>query len=677
MSFSKRPGKNTPQCYTKPLDSLKNWNNRFFWVDERVFPTAVAWRTSAPKDSMPLEGTYSVEDVAILNARRTPIQKQPETLLCLVGLSRRYFLGDDVYPIFLHDDGREMDLFNLISAPNPAVIKTGTRPRTAHEVPLLTVIVSRQIDMDEPVTTSESSGAPSTIERSPLDFSNENPSEKINEGDGAEDQGPEIMASIVPPVRPSSTMGAAPNIVEDKETAADAPFVSKRRRKRNSMLTPRGRSSKGATAAGGPEPDPTSPTMVVSPGSIYQPEWGVTNGCRLDTPSSCQELVDHLAPPGYFSELRHLPNEDFLGQFNMTLARQVAMGSQLRLRFEQEAKLLRKSVAQVARRDQRIQAMEGEKKNLETLLEAEADMRKAAEAKNAELVKEMESLRAQFTELQVSRDGLSHQVSTLQAQVTGEEKIKAAFEEFKKYEDERVSARCAEMDSRLDALSIDFDEELYPHMLTAIAGRRWVIGHGLRLAVLKCAESLELRQTFANVVSAGITKGFCDGLKYGVEQGEAKLDLAMVEGYDPEAEGKFIATMQALKDLKYPLIDELEKLRDAPMDVLMASLYLESDTGGDAPQWIRDLRPSSSQLKIPVYPEKKKKCRIVCRTHGVGSAHHARSDGVPVSVPTAVPQGLAILLADAATQTDVPEEESSPKLTRSKSLPSMYNLDWL
>ncbi|GKA78505.1 gypsy type transposase [Tanacetum coccineum] len=34
----------------------------------------------------------------------------------------------------------------------------------------------------------------------------------------------------------------------------------------------------------------------------------------------------------------------------------------------------------------------------------------------------------------------------------------------------------------------------------------------------------------------------------------------------------------------------------------MASLHLESDTGEDAPQWIRDLRPSSSQLTIPVYP---------------------------------------------------------------------------
>ncbi|GJU93406.1 hypothetical protein Tco_1318162 [Tanacetum coccineum] len=470
------------------------------------------------------------------------------------------------------------------------------------------------------------------------------------------------MASVVPHAEPLLTMRAAPNIVEEEETAANAPLVSKRRRKRAneetnvntsrkvlrkdfdvshptqstiggkylafirlgaSSIVPApasqetlagtinpdpisfvkpssvpeqdiAQSSKIATAAGGPEPDPTSPTIVMSPGGIYQPEWGVTNGCRLDTPSSCQELVDHLAPPGYFSELRHLPNEEFLGQFNITLARQVAMGSQLRLRFEQEAKLLRKSITQVARRDQKIQAMKGEKKNLETLLEAEADMRKDAEAKNAELV-------------------------------TGEEKIKAAFEEFKKYEDEQVSARCAETDSRLDALSIDFDEELYPHMLTAIVGRRW--------------------------------------------------------------------------DLKYPFIDEMEKLRDAPMDVLMTSLYLESDTRADAPQWICDLRPSLLQLKIPVYPkvrdpqdpwavkeemlledaiagnvsraEKKKKYRIVCRTYGVGSAHHARSDGVPVSVPTAVPQGLAILLVDAATQTDVSNEESSPKITRSKSLPSM------
>ncbi|GKC50858.1 hypothetical protein Tco_1073603, partial [Tanacetum coccineum] len=74
--------------------------------------------------------------------------------------------------------------------------------------------------------------------------------------------------------------------------------------------------------------------------------------------------------------------------------------------------------------------------------------------------------------------------------------------------------------------------------------------------------------------------------------------------------------------------------------------------------------------------EKKKKCRVVCHTYEIGSAHHARSDDIPVSVPTVAPQGLAILLVDAATQTKISKDKASPRLLRSKSLPPMYNLDW-
>nr|GFD34529.1 hypothetical protein [Tanacetum cinerariifolium] len=63
------------------------------------------------------------------------------------------------------------------------------------------------------------------------------------------------------------------------------------------------------------------------------------------------------------------------------------------LRFEQEAKLLKKSVAQVARREKRIQDQELEIKNLEVLLETEAEMKRAVEGKNAELVRELEDIR--------------------------------------------------------------------------------------------------------------------------------------------------------------------------------------------------------------------------------------------------------------------------------------------
>ncbi|GJV87940.1 hypothetical protein Tco_1531878 [Tanacetum coccineum] len=108
-------------------------------VDEKIFPTIVDWRRNAPKDGMPAVNSYSAADVKVLNTHRTPILKQPEALLCLVGLSRRYFLGDDIYPTFFYDDDRDMDLFNLISAPKIPP-RGGTEDRVqdevAYEIPL-------------------------------------------------------------------------------------------------------------------------------------------------------------------------------------------------------------------------------------------------------------------------------------------------------------------------------------------------------------------------------------------------------------------------------------------------------------------------------------------------------------------------------------------------------------
>nr|GEU66132.1 hypothetical protein [Tanacetum cinerariifolium] len=449
---------------------------------------------------MPAAGTYSVEAVRALDTHRTPIQKQPEMLLCLVGLSRIYYLGDEVYLTFLHDNDRDMDLFSLIRALNPTKVKVGSRLRAPHEVPFLTLTANRVIEMDDPATASESSGVPPTIKRSPLDFSLEA---------RASDQG--TAASEVPPSGEASvTLILCVLLILQSALRPMWP----------SVVATEYPKSKNASSL----------TEVGSPGGVYRPEWGVTN------------------------------------------ARQVALRSQLRLRFEQEAKLLRKSVAQVARRDKRIEARELEIKNLEALLETEAKMKKAVEDKSAVLINELEDIRARFSDLRVSHEHLSQQVASLKEQVSGEEKLKAAFEEFKQYKDEG-----------------------------------WSDGVGRRAraapSMMKCAEYLEMRQAFADVVSAGVAKGMSEGLKHGVEHGQAQQTVESIEAYDLEAEAKFVAALQSLKDLKYPLLDQLEGLKDAPMDVIMAALYLESDTGGDAPQYIRDLRPSSSQLTILVYPE--------------------------------------------------------------------------
>nr|GEX81972.1 hypothetical protein [Tanacetum cinerariifolium] len=553
------------------------------FVDEMVFPNIVDWRSNAPKDEMPSADSYSAVVVATLNTCR-----------------------DDVYPTFLYDDDRG-------GALNPTKVKTRTRPRATHKVPVLTVTASRVIDMADTAVASGSSRTPAAIEKLPLYFTDEDPPSSTLRG--------KSLAAIE--IEADST-GFAPATQETLVNVSDLDPLSYAKPRPISEQDISQSSRRTPVAKDLDSEESTSFTsMVGSPESIYQSRWGITNNCRLDTPAVCQNEVDHI--PGYFLKLRHLPNDDFLSQYNITLAQQVEIGSQLRLMFEQEAKLLKEAVAQ-----------------------AEADMKVVAKAKNAKLARELESLRVQ---------------------------IKAAFDEFKKYEDDRVTSQCAEMDARLDALSINFDEEL------------------TEACICRCR-------------AAWIAKGMSEGLKHGVEHRKAKVDLAAIKAYDPEADTKYVAALHALKDLKYPLVDQLDKLKDATIYVIMASLFLESDSGEDAPQGIRELHPSSSQLKILVYPEvrnlkdawsfkeeilledviatnisrsekKKKKCRVVCRTHGVGFAHHARSNGVPVSVPIVAPQGLVILLADAATQIDRTEDEASLRLLRSKSVPPMYNLDWL
>ncbi|GJX95483.1 hypothetical protein Tco_0351281 [Tanacetum coccineum] len=305
----------------------------------------------------------------------------------LMEFTSEYGIPEDLHPELpgsedtIVDISEDMDLFNLISAPNPTKVKTGTHPRAAHEVPLLTITASRVIDMEDLAMTTQSSGTPSTIEKSPLDFDNENPSQQIIEGNRIEDQVQETVAFEIPPSRNVSATRATPEVGLEKEVAAMGPLVSKKRSKRGndgadanappkvlrkdhvasrltqstiggkslaSMVLEEGstfstpapqetladvsdpnplsyakpqstperdiaQSSKGAAVARDPNSEKFSSftSLVGSPGNIYDPGWGVTKNYRLDTLDVRQDVVDHIVPLGYFSELRHLPNDDF------------------------------------------------------------------------------------------------------------------------------------------------------------------------------------------------------------------------------------------------------------------------------------------------------------------------------------------------------------------------------
>nr|GFC53328.1 hypothetical protein [Tanacetum cinerariifolium] len=191
-----------------------------------------------------------------------------------------------------------MDLFGLICAPNPTKVKTGSRPRAPHELSLLTLTASRVIEMDEPAVATDSSSVPSAIKKSPLDFADE-----------AEASGRETAAPEMPPPEevpfatvPGSSQAVEaivaepPTVRESRKRGpegidANAPPKSLRRDHTDRLsgssrggksLASSVPSSQGVTVAEDPgSKNAFSPIEVLSPGSVYRPEWGVTNGSLL------------------------------------------------------------------------------------------------------------------------------------------------------------------------------------------------------------------------------------------------------------------------------------------------------------------------------------------------------------------------------------------------------------
>ncbi|GJV09145.1 hypothetical protein Tco_1346801 [Tanacetum coccineum] len=116
----------------------------------------------------------------------------------LLEFTSEYGIPKDLHPEFPGPEDTIVDFpegkvgiwicLTWINAPNSSKVKTGSRPRTAHAVPLLTVTSNRVIDMEDPAMAPRSSRTPSTVKRSPLDFDNENPAPTVTEGTRAEDQ---------------------------------------------------------------------------------------------------------------------------------------------------------------------------------------------------------------------------------------------------------------------------------------------------------------------------------------------------------------------------------------------------------------------------------------------------------------------------------------------------------
>nr|GEV27384.1 hypothetical protein [Tanacetum cinerariifolium] len=148
VSHFERPGSDAV-CYTKPLDSLKKWNDCFFWVYAFACPTTFPWNTSkgVPKDPFLKSSEFNSEHFATLVALPAPFHKYLESFLCLVGISRYYTLDEDVYPEFLGDNDEGMDLLAFIRTADPTKVSVAERQHAENKPRLLESIVGRVVPL--------------------------------------------------------------------------------------------------------------------------------------------------------------------------------------------------------------------------------------------------------------------------------------------------------------------------------------------------------------------------------------------------------------------------------------------------------------------------------------------------------------------------------------------------
>ncbi|GJS19663.1 hypothetical protein Tco_0448295 [Tanacetum coccineum] len=189
--------------------------------------------------------------------------------------------------------------------------------------------------------------------------------------------------------------------------------------------------------------------------------------------------------------------------------------------------------------------------------------------------------------------------SNLRDEVMGYKLFKEQVEAMQDEQVKALSDCVAGIDFDLMEMVLHMDEEFYPRYLTTIAERRWILSRGLKLVIMKCLESPEYLTALGGVIGRAIDNGIQDGLAAGIDHGKAERGLVDVSAYNPSAEADYVAAINALRAVDFPLLAQLESRKDASMADIMDLLRLEGPAA-ETPE-ASQLQPSPEQLMVPIH----------------------------------------------------------------------------
>ncbi|GJU96030.1 hypothetical protein Tco_1320786 [Tanacetum coccineum] len=223
-------------------------------------------------------------------------------------------------------------------------------------------------------------------------------------------------------------------------------------------------------------------------------------------------------------------------------------------------------------------------------------------------VREQEAadLDAMVTSVKSQNDNLVDQVHELETSSAGLQEKVTAYEncmgKLEEFQDEQIRV----MNDKFEKLYVDFvemalhlEEKFYPHLLTTIAGRRWLLTYGVKLAIVKCLHSPEYLSALGAAISRAIEKGMQDGLAAGITHGQEGRVLTDIAAFNPSAESDYISALQELQDVNFSLLAELKSNKDASTETLMNILRLDEPLAERL--GLDESQPHVDQLLVPIH----------------------------------------------------------------------------
>ncbi|GJR33633.1 hypothetical protein Tco_1209317 [Tanacetum coccineum] len=381
--------------------------------------------------------------------------------------------------------------------------------------------------------------------------------------------------------------------------------------------------------------------IIVSPDTdiqkVYVLQWSVTNGSRLDDGRTCREMVDEFAPPRFFASICGMEHDQLFTEFNVGAARQMSLSAEVRMRAEFNIRDKRRLSAVVEEKNLLLKTRDEEVANLKAQLlvkEAEAteairlraevqtltDRNIVLEREKGELnikvadlaatvkVREQKvaDLDAMVTSVKFHNDNLTDQVHKLEASSALLQDKVMAYDNFmgqlEKFQDDRIremNENFNKLDIDLVELTLHLEERFYPHLLTTISERRWLLTHGLELAIAKCLNSTEYLSSLGAAIGKAVEKGMQEGLSAGITHGAVGRVLIDVAAYNPSAEADYLSTLQRLQSVNFSLISNLKSNKDASIDIIMNLLRLEDSLAERLN--LAESQPHVDQLMVPIY----------------------------------------------------------------------------